>query len=133
MTDKNLQVHEKQEAQAAGETTKPGRQFIPAVDIYETDEAVTLRADMPGVDNSGISIDLEKGVLTITGTMNGEENPNEKMLLKEYESGHYMRRFTISEAINQEKIEATIADGVLTLVLPKVTPAKPRKIEVKAG
>ncbi len=133
MTDKELKVQEKKETQTQGEPTKPGRQFIPSVDIYETEGAVMLRADMPGVDKSGVSIDLEKGVLTINGTMDGDEDPSERVLLKEYETGHYMRRFTISEAIDQEKIEAKIVDGVLTLVLPKIEPAKPRKIEVHGG
>ena len=90
-------------------------------------------AEMPGVDREGVDINLEEGVLTIRGSRSAEPGPEENMLLMEYESGSYVRRFTVSEHINQEGIEASMQNGILTLVLPKVEPVKPRKIEVKAG
>lgn len=131
MTEKELKAHKKQEVQQTGEPTKPVRQFVPAVDIYETEAAVNILAEMPGVAKNGVDINLEDGTLTIRGSRSDEENKNKTVLLKEYESGNYMRQFAISETIDQEKIEATMANGMLTLVLPKVAPAKPRKIEVK--
>lgn len=133
MAEQELQVHEKKEVRQAGEPTKPVKQFVPAVDIYESADAVTVLAEMAGVDKDGVEISLEEGVLTIKGIMGEQGNDDEKYLLREYETGNYMRRFAVSETIDQEKINATMADGILSLVLPKVEPAKPRKIEVKAG
>lgn len=132
MTEKEMQVSKKKEVQQAGEPTKTERQFLPAVDIFETDDAVTVLAEMPGVDKGGVDINLEDDVLTLKGKREGDAGKDEVVLLKEYESGSYLRRFTVSEAIDRDKIEATMQDGMLTLKLPKVAPAKPRKIEVKA-
>ncbi len=133
MTDKEMQVQRKREVQQAGEPTKPMRQYVPAVDIFETDRAVTVRAEMPGVSKNGVEINLEDGTLTIEGTRLDEVGDNEKMLLTEYETGRYIRKFTVSETIDQEKIEASITDGILTVILPKIEPVKPRRVEVKAG
>jgi HSP20 family protein len=132
MTEKEMQVSKKKEVQQAGEPTKTERQFLPAVDIFETDDAVTVLAEMPGVEKGGVDINLEDDVLTLKGKREGDAGKDEVVLLKEYESGSYLRRFTVSESIDRDKIEATMQDGILTLKLPKVAPAKPRKIEVKA-
>ena len=132
MTEKEMHVSKKKEVQQAGEPTKAERQFLPAVDIFETDAAVTVLAEMPGVDKGGVDINLEDDVLTIKGKREGEVGKEEVVLLKEYESGSYLRKFTVSEMIDQDQIEATMQDGILTLKLPKIAPAKPRKIEVKA-
>lgn len=133
MSDKEMQVQQKMEAPQSGEPTKPERCFIPAVDIYETEEAVTLLAEMPGVAKDGVEINLENDTLTVKGHKAANGGSDERSLLREFETGHYLRRFTIAETINQEKIAATMSDGVLTLVLPKVEPAKPKKIEVQCG
>lgn len=133
MSEQELRVQQKQEVQHSGETTKPEKYFVPAVDIFETDKQVTVTAEMPGVSGEGVDISLEDDVLTIRGSKQPEEQTDARILLQEYETGHYLRRFTVSEAIDQEKIEASMNDGLLTVVLPKTTPAQPRKIEVKVG
>ena len=133
MSDKEMQVQRKQEVQQAGEPTKPERYFVPAVDIYESEAAVHLRAEMPGVDKDGVEINLENDNLTIRGAKATNGGEGERVLLQEFETGHYLRRFTIAETIDQERIEATMADGLLNLTLPKVEPAQPRKIEVKCA
>ena len=133
MTESELKVHKKQEVRQAGEPTKPEKQFVPAVDIFENKEAVTVVAEMPGVPKGGVNIHLEEGKLTITGTRVCDICDSETVLLKEYETGNYFRQFAVSETIDQEKIEATMANGILTLVLPKIAPAKPKKIEVKGA
>ncbi len=132
MTEQELQVQKKQEVQQGGEPTRPIRQFIPSVDIYETSDTVGLFVEMPGVNNSGVDIDLNDDTLTITGTMVNSDNKKEKVLLREYETGQYLRKFTVSETIDQEKITAAMNNGMLKLNLPKIEPAKPRKIEVQA-
>ena len=131
MDNKEMQVQQKQEVRQAGEPTKPEKQYVPAVDIFETAEAVNVLAEMPGVSKEGVEIELENETLVIRGVVVPEEHRGETVLLREFEPGHYLRKFTVSEAIDQEKIQTKMADGVLTVVLPKVAPAKPRRIEVR--
>jgi HSP20 family protein len=131
MNEKEIQFRGKQEVQGSGEPTKTGINFVPAVDIYETEEALTLEADMPGVSPEGIRIDLKDDQLTLSGEVLEAKGNQERVLLKEYESGNYLRQFSLGEVIDQSKITAQLKDGVLTLVLPKVEKAKPRRIEIK--
>ena len=132
MGEQELQVQEKQVVQQDSESTKPEKLFIPAVDIFENDAQVTVVAEMPGVTNSGVDVSLEDDVLTISGRRE-EENQDGRLLLQEYESGSYLRKFTVAETIDQEKITATMNSGLLKVILPKAAPAQPRKIEVQAG
>ncbi len=128
---KELQVGKKQEVSGQAEQTRSGPVFIPAVDIFETQDEINLVADMPGVTPENINIDLRENTLTISGEIPPYEEKNEEDLLIEYEVGQYFRQFTIPALIDQDKIDARIADGCLRLLLPKAEAAKPRKIEVK--
>jgi len=130
---KELKVKEKQELSSSAEHTKPGPVFTPAVDIFETEKEITLLADMPGVVPKNLNIDLRDDTLTLVGEIDPYEGPDEQDILVEYEVGKYFRQFTLSEVVDQEKIEANLNDGVLRLNLPKVEKAKPRKITVNAG
>jgi len=130
---KDLQVKEKQELATPSEQTRPGLVFTPAVDIFETEQALTLLADLPGVAKNDLKIDLDNNQLTIVGDVASPESSDEVDVLREYRTGRYFRQFTISDAIDQSKIEAAVTDGVLRLTLPKMEAAKPRKIAVKAG
>lgn len=133
MTDsKDLQVKEKQEVVPPTEQTRPGLVFTPEVDIFENDRHITLLADMPGVAADDVCIDLQDGVLTLTGDIKPWEGSEESDVLVEFEIGKYYRRFNLSEAIDQVKIEAKLEDGVLRLILPKAEKALPRKITVNA-
>ncbi|MGV1099623.1 Hsp20/alpha crystallin family protein [Thiovibrio sp. JS02] len=133
MTEKEMQVQQKKEVQQAGEPTTEEKFYVPAVDIFETVEAVHVLAEMPGVAKDGVQVQLEEGTLTIRGMITSREQEGETVLIREFERGNYLRRFSVAESIDQEKIQAKMADGVLTLVLPKVEPAKPRRIEVKGA
>jgi HSP20 family molecular chaperone IbpA len=136
MTDeesKALKVKEKQEVTTPAEQTRPGLVFTPDVDIFETDKEITLLADMPGVKPDDLDIDLRENILTLTGESSPQQGPDEESLLSEYETGKYYRQFTLSEIIDQEKIDAQLNEGVLRLILPKVEKAAPRRIEVKTG
>ena len=132
MSEKDLQIPEKKEVQTGAESTRNVPVFIPAVDIYETDHELTLMADMPGVPIENVDIDLEGEQLTIRGVM-PESDGAGRVLLREYAVGDYYRQFTLSNDIDREKIQASMKDGVLKLVLPKAEAAKPRKIEVKSS
>jgi HSP20 family protein len=129
----DIQVKEKQESAPSVEQTKPGRTFVPAVDIFETERDITLIADMPGVNPDHLDIDLRENVLTISGDVPESESADETDVLREYETGKFLRQFTLSEVIDQERIDAKLNEGVLRLTLPKVEKAKPRKITVQAG
>lgn len=136
MTDdksKEIKVREKQEVASPAEHTRPGLVFTPAVDIFETDKEITLLADMPGVKPGDLSIDLRDNTLTLVGDIAPFESGNEEDLFIEYETGKFYRQFSLSEVIDQEKIDAKMTDGVLRLALPKVAKATPRKINVSAG
>ncbi len=132
MTEQELKIQEKKAAQPVDESTKNETYFAPHVDIFETDREVTVIADMPGVTVDGIDLALEENILTLQGHR-APQRQTGRIVLEEYENGHYLRRFTVAETIDQEKIEASLADGVLTVRLPKAAPAQPRKIEVKLG
>jgi HSP20 family protein len=134
MADKDLQLREKQELQSEAEHTRPGLVFTPAVDIFESEEEITVLADMPGVASYGVTIDLHINELKISGEEVEEQgSEKERYLLREYDTGRFHRHFTISDRIDQSKISASMKDGVLRLVLPKAEKAKPKRIEVKAG
>ena len=130
---KDLKVREKQEVASPAEQTRPGLVFTPLVDIFETDKELTLLADMPGVTKEDLKIDLDNNQLTIVGDVTPPERSGEVDVFREFQTGRYFRQFTVSDVIDQSKIEATLTDGVLRLALPKVEAAKPRKIAVKAG
>jgi HSP20 family protein len=132
MTEQELKPKEKEEAPLKGERVRPGRVFIPAVDIYETPEALVLIADMPGVSSDKVTLDLKENLLTIFGQV-GPPPEKETPLAQEYAVGDYYREFQVGELIDTAKIEAAVKDGVLTLTLPKAERAKPRRIEVKSG
>lgn len=129
MADQDLNVHDKQEVNRE-EGTRAGRTYLPHVDIYETDGSLVLRADMPGVDERSISLNLENGVLTIEGHVDVKEYENLEPVYTEYRVGNYLRRFTLSNEIDAEKIGARIVNGVLELTLPKSERAKPRRIAI---
>jgi HSP20 family molecular chaperone IbpA len=118
---------------ASAEATRPGYLLTPAVDIFENPTTITVLADMPGVAAKNLSIDLNEGVLTITGHVDAPEGDSEQDVLTEYRLGTYQRKFTLSESIDQARIQAKLSDGVLRLELPKVEKAKMRKIEVKSA
>jgi len=133
MADQELQVTEKKEVRPTqGEFTYEGTYFTPAVDIYGTDKELVLLADLPGVNSESVEVDLRDDVLTIVGKVT-PNIPEGEALLTEYQTGNYFRSFRITELVDQSKITASMSDGVLTLVLPKVEKAVPRKIPITAS
>jgi HSP20 family molecular chaperone IbpA len=130
---KEIKLKGKQEVTAQAEQTTPGVVFTPLVDIFETEKTITLLADLPGVKADRLNIDLRDNVITIIGDISPVEGKDEEDLVVEYETGRYYRQFTLSEVVDQNKIDAKLADGVLRLTLPKVEKATPRKIAIKAA
>lgn len=132
-TGQELTPTKKQEIDVTrGEPTREGRYFTFAADIVENDEAVTVIADLPGVAPNAIEVDVRDNVLTIMGRV--DEPPSGwRPIHAEYEVGGYLRQFNVGPAIDQEKISATMRDGVLTLMLRKAERLRPRKIEIRTN
>ena len=125
-----LQVQQKRELEKQEEATVPLRVFVPTADIYETQDALIVVLEMPGVAKDNIEIRVEHDVLTVGGQLDLSKYQGLFPLYTEYNIGHYSRRFRLSNQINQEKIGAELKDGVLSLSLPKVEEAKPRTIQI---
>ena len=132
MTEQELTTQDKQEVKTE-EPTRPGRTYVPNVDISETENALWLRADMPGVKEDSIEISVEKNVLSIEGQVALQEYEDLAPVYTEYNVGNYQRRFTLSNAIDADKIHAHLTNGVLELELPKAESAKPRRVAVQVG
>jgi HSP20 family molecular chaperone IbpA len=128
-----FQVKDKQVLATSAEQTRPGIVFRPDVDIFDNERQIPLRADMPGVAPNEINIDLNDNVLSISGEVQSFEGKDETDVLVEFEIGRYFRQFTLSEVIDQSRIEAKLDDGVLRMILPKAEKAMPRQITVTAA
>jgi HSP20 family protein len=105
--------------------------MMPAVDIYETPDAFVLKADMPGVLKESISICAEPGVLHIKGTITQMLGEDVNVLYSEIRKSNYFRKFNIGNGIDGDNIEASVNDGVLTILLPKNESMRVREIPIK--
>ena len=130
MSQQELQAQHKREVEKKQESTMPVRDFVPATDIFETEQALTVVLEMTGVSKESVEVGVENDVLTITGRIDSSKYEGLQPLYTEYNIGNYSRSFQISSKIEQEGIEAELKDGVMTLVLPKAEKAMPRRISV---
>ena len=128
----SMTVKEKQELKGQ-EPTRPGRVYLPDVDVAETEDKLQLWADVPGVDEKSISVVLDDGELTIEGRVAVDDYANVQPLYTEYNVGDYVRRFRVSTDLDVERIQARVVNGVLEIELPKAERVKSRRIEVKAA
>ena len=126
----DLAVRDKKELVTREEKTAPGRYYVPYADIFETDDALTVVMEMPGVEKNAISIALENDVLRVDGQIDFSKYEGMEPVYTEYNVGHYARGFTLSGKIDRDRISAQLDDGVLTLTLPKIKEAMPRRISV---
>ena len=125
-----LAVRDKKELVTKEEKTVPGRYYVPYADIYETDDALCVVMEMPGVEKKDLNVALENSVLRVDGQINFSKYEGMEPVYTEYNIGHYLRSFTLSNKVDQEQISAQLDDGVLTLTLPKAKEAQPRRISV---
>jgi HSP20 family protein len=130
MTEQELQVQQKRELEKKQEATFPTRMFVPATDIFESDHALTMLVEMPGVSKESIEVKVEGDILTIDGRIDFSKYEGLQPLYTEYNVGNFSRTFQLSNEIEQAGIKAELKDGVMRLVLPKAERAKPRRIEV---
>jgi HSP20 family protein len=125
-----LEVQEKKEAAAREEKTVPARYYVPNTDIYETEDALTVVMEMPGVEKKDVEINLEDDVVRVEGRIDFAKYEGLEPLYSEYNVGHFARAFSLSDKIDQNTISAQLEDGVLTLTLKKAKEALPRRIAV---
>jgi HSP20 family molecular chaperone IbpA len=130
MTSEELQVQQKRELEQKQEGTVPARAFIPNADIYETEQALMVLMEMPGVERGNVDIRVENDVLDVEGKIDFSQYQGLRPIYAEYPVGHYRRSFSLSNRIDQHKISAEMNDGVLTITLPKAEENKPRRITI---
>ncbi len=121
--DKSVQTRE--------ETRASERYITPAMDIIETEEGLTLIADIPGAAKGTLDVNVDKGILTLNAP--ASRSMPGRPVYTEFEFAHYYRQFSIPETLDHEKAKAEFSNGVLTLKVPVAEAAKPRKIEIKAA
>lgn len=131
MASEIMEKAEQKNVQPA-ERTRPTRTYRPSVDIVETSDELMLCADMPGACPDSIDVNFENGMLTIHGHVKSRIPEHVNVLEREFGVGDFYRTFQVSEAIDGGRISAEFAHGVLTLHLPKVEEARPRRIKVSA-
>ncbi len=134
MSNDNLESRKKEAVVSEGqERTRQRRVYIPSVDILEGRDDTTVIADMPGIDDTCVEVTVENNILEIYGKVDADIPQDMRLAVSEYGIGDYHRRFSLSDEIDKERIQATVKNGVLKLILPKAEKAKTRKIMVKAG
>ena len=114
------------------EQTRRGPWFRPDIDIYETTDELVVLADIPGATGDNVDIRFENGLLTVNAHIDQRQPEEHRYLIREYAIGDYSRTFQVSEDVDASRITAELAEGVLTVHLPKAEAAKPRKIQVQS-
>ena len=125
-----LAVREKKELATKEERTVPGRFYVPHTDVYETEDALTVVMEMPGVAREAVEIELKDDVLRVQARIDPSKYEGMEPVYTEYNVGHWMRSFALSDRVDREQIGAQLEDGVLTLTLPKAADARPRRIAI---
>jgi len=125
-----LEVQEKKELVSKEEKTVPSRYFVPTTDIFETEDALTVVMEIPGVAKPDVDVNIENDILRVEARIDHSKYEGLEPLYTEYNIGHFARSFTLSSKIDQQQISAQLDDGVLTLTLRKAKEALPRRIQI---
>ena len=115
----------------SGETEVSTRSWAPPVDIYETEDAIVLKAELPGIDPKDVEVRVEDNTLYLKGERKYEKEVNEQNYHRiERSYGSFARSFSLPNSISAEKVKAEYKDGLLTLTIPKREEAKPKTIKI---
>jgi HSP20 family molecular chaperone IbpA len=123
----------KQEIGSRHEHTRAGRTYAPNVEIRETEDAIWLWADLPGVDEESVDVNVDGGMLSVRADVKADDYADLTPVYTEYNVGRFERRFRLSTEVDPDHIEARLRDGVLELQLPKAEEARPRRIPIESG
>lgn len=131
MAEKTIPATQNNESQVIKRevTRHPEAYVTPLTDIYEEENGLYVMVDLPGVEKDGLKLKVENAILTIEGHVTSVNDKN--YLMREFEPTNYFRQFELSDSVNQEKINAELKNGVLSIFLPKAEALKPREITVK--
>jgi HSP20 family protein len=125
-----LEVQEKKELVSKEEKTVPARYYVPTTDIFETEDALVVLMEIPGVEKKDVEVNLENDALRVEGRIDYGKYEGLEPLYTEYNVGHFARSFALSNKIDRQQISAELSDGVLTLTLKKAKEAQPRRIAI---
>jgi HSP20 family protein len=125
-----LEVQEKKELVSKEEKTIPARYYVPTTDIFETDAALVVVMEIPGVEKQDVEVSLENDALRVEGRIDYGKYEGLEPVYTEYNVGHFARSFALSNMIDRQQISAELSDGVLTLTLKKAKAAQPRRIAI---
>ena len=117
---------------ASGYATKVSV-FTPSVDVVAKDHELVFHIDVPGVKQDNLEVTLESHVLSVKGSRKYEAGPNERQMLLGRSYGDFALHYTLPDSVDGEQLAAYLADGVLTLRVPKHPKAQPRKIQIGGG
>ena len=113
-------------------TNQETGQWAPAVDIRETEDALQMQVELPGIAKEDVKLEVKDGVLTVSGERRYEKDVKEENVHRiERAYGHFTRSFSLPRNVNAETVEATMKDGVLHVKLPKLDSAKPKAIAIQ--
>ena len=118
------------EPNADGSAPVERRVFTPPIDIFETDEGLVLRADLPGVTAETLDLQVQDNKLTLFDRAEAALPDSDALRHQEFESGDFLRSFILSDEVDHERIQANLSNGVLVVVLPKSAQSEPRRIQV---
>ena len=121
-------------SRTVGDGVSSGSAWTPAVDIFDTEEAIVLRAELPGLGPDDIDIEIDDNVLTLKGERRFQETVDEGRFYRlERAYGHFQRSVTLPQGVKADEISADFDNGVLTVRVPKADEVKPRKISIAAA
>jgi HSP20 family protein len=121
-------------SRTVGDGVSSGSAWTPAVDIFDTEEAIVLRAELPGLGPDDIDIEIDDNVLTLKGERRFQETVDEGRFYRlERAYGHFQRSVTLPQGVKADEISADVDNGVLTVRVPKADEVKPRKIAIAAA
>ena len=110
------------------------RSWVPAVDVFERQDHLVIRAEAPGLKREDMDVHIENGVLTLQGERKRDSEVNEENAFRmERTYGTFTRSFTLPRTVDASRVSAAYKDGVLEVTVPKVETAKPKKIEINAA
>jgi HSP20 family protein len=114
--------------------TGAGRRWLPPMDLLETTEHFVLRADLPGLSDGDVNVQLQDNVLTVSGERNAEQEQQQEGYLRlERASGAFSRSLTLPDGVDPDAIRAHFDRGVLEIRIPKPEQRKPRQVQIKLG
>lgn len=112
------------------EPAPPQLVFTPPIDIFETDEGLVLLADLPGVTPDTLELQVQDNKLTLFGRVAPQAPESARLMHREYQVGHFLRSFILSDEVDHERISAKLNNGVLEVMLPRLKRGEPRRIQV---